>query len=332
MAFSVGLSYQDYLASTGADYGYIKPGSFQQGNMVKLDFSGQSAAPAERTSFSSEQLYGFTFALGTLADAYSAHVINAANADIASMQAQGIRDIALIQANSTKEIADIQAGLTQVLAETQAQSVRVAAEAARSGALAQAQVQRMIAGANAKIALMGAERARELGQQQKARVLQATEKAVGDARVKAAAAGIRVDYGSSSDIQAETRLVGDIDATTIEVNTAREVWGYKTAANKATAAGEMAATESMYKASLAQIQGNMLPSMIRQQGSMEASILSNLGQSQARVTILGGNLQAMDADTVARMYAQRAIAGPLSTIIAGAADYYGSRVSISATT
>jgi hypothetical protein len=281
--------------------------------------STPSSTPATPTPGSS--FLPYAYGISILAQAYGQNIINGANADIAHMQAMTIRDVSRIKAQSIRDIAAVNAGMAKDLAGYQAESVRIAAESNMQSMQKQAAMQRAIAGVNERMALMGADRAREVGQQALGAVRAATDKLVGKERASAAAAGIRVDFGSIQDIQEETKLVGDIDSSVIKTNTFREVWGYKNQALNATYQGEISANRSLYEAALSRTQGNLLPSAIREQGSMEATILNMTGNAQAQTVILGGNLQALDADTISGMYARRAIAGPLNTILGGVANY-----------
>lgn len=79
-------------------------------------------------------------------------------------------------------------------------------------------------------ALQAAADARDRGTQQEAVVRAEGTRAVGEAKVAAAASGVDTGSGSALDMLADTRAMSELDALTIRNNAAREAWGYRTAA------------------------------------------------------------------------------------------------------
>jgi hypothetical protein len=53
---------------------------------------------------------------------------------------------------------------------------------------------------------------------------------VGTQRAGQAAGGVDVGYGSTVDVQADAKYLGELDAQTIRQNAQREAWGYKVTA------------------------------------------------------------------------------------------------------
>lgn len=71
----------------------------------------------------------------------------------------------------------------------------------------------------------------ERGQRAANRQRQDAKGLVGSQRAAAAASGVEVNDGSALDVQADTAALGELDATTIANNAAREALGYKAQAS-----------------------------------------------------------------------------------------------------
>jgi len=93
---------------------------------------------------------------------------------------------------------------------------------------------------NADIADMQAHDAIARGREAELRQGMQTKQLVGSQRAALAASGIDPNVGSSAEIQADTNLLGTLDALTIRNNAAREAWGYGTQATQYRGAGAMA--------------------------------------------------------------------------------------------
>lgn len=59
-----------------------------------------------------------------------------------------------------------------------------------------------------------------------------TRQVVGSQRANYAAQGIDVNTGSASDVQGDTKYLGELDRQTIQTNAAREAWGYSVEASQ----------------------------------------------------------------------------------------------------
>lgn len=105
----------------------------------------------------------------------------------------------------------------------------VAAAGTMVGGLMKASQQRYAAAVsyqNAKLAAAQAADASKRGQLEEQRSYNRTAQLLGQQRAAMAANGIEVDFGSASDVQADTHNLGRDEAATIRQNTEREMRGY----------------------------------------------------------------------------------------------------------
>lgn len=122
---------------------------------------------------------------------------------------------------------------------------------------------------NAHVADLQAVDAVERGATDESRYRVGVRQLIGSQRVGFAAGNIDVGVGSAVDTQADTAMLGELDAMTIRQNAAREAWGYK-----------VQATDTRKRAQIARQEGVML----------EAAGKAN--QTAARVATVGGILGA----------------------------------------
>lgn len=97
-----------------------------------------------------------------------------------------------------------------------------------------------VAERNAQLAEMQREDALNRGSLEEDRARGETAQAIASGRASAAAQGIDVNSGSAVAVRASQQLVGDIDATTIRNNAAREAWGYDVEAANQRMQGKLA--------------------------------------------------------------------------------------------
>jgi hypothetical protein len=97
---------------------------------------------------------------------------------------------------------------------------------AATAAVQQGNYESSIYGQNADIAEMQAQDAIARGREAELRQGMQTKQLVGSQRASLAASGIDPNIGSGAEIQADTNLLGTLDALTIRNNAAREAWGY----------------------------------------------------------------------------------------------------------
>jgi hypothetical protein len=80
---------------------------------------------------------------------------------------------------------------------------------------------------NAEMADLQAQDAVARGDIDASRFRQTVNVMIGAQRAAQAANNVDVGFGSSVDVQADTRYLGEIDASTIRTNAAREAWGFR---------------------------------------------------------------------------------------------------------
>lgn len=80
---------------------------------------------------------------------------------------------------------------------------------------------------NANVADIQAQDAVARGAQEEGVLRQRIRSTIGQQRTTFAAAGVDVGYGSTVDVQADTEMLGELDAMTARQNAAREAWGFK---------------------------------------------------------------------------------------------------------
>lgn len=85
-----------------------------------------------------------------------------------------------------------------------------------------------LADQNAKIAELGAQSALQQGQREVQRAKLNTAQLKSAQKVAMAANGIELGEGTATQILTSTDIMGEEDANTIEVNAARNAWGYRT--------------------------------------------------------------------------------------------------------
>jgi hypothetical protein len=83
---------------------------------------------------------------------------------------------------------------------------------------------------NAAIADLQAKDALARGMEEESRFRRGVQGMIGGQRAAIAASNVDVSYGSAVDVQADTAMLGELDALTIRTNAAREAWGFKVAA------------------------------------------------------------------------------------------------------
>jgi len=116
--------------------------------------------------------------------------------------------------------------------------------AEKRGGKAQAELNRF----NAEAAEMQADDAIVRGKEAEARHRQVVKQLIGAQRAAFGASGVDVNQGNALDVQADTASMGELDALTIQLNAAREAWGYRNQAIDYRARGELAEMEGQTKA------------------------------------------------------------------------------------
>ncbi len=81
---------------------------------------------------------------------------------------------------------------------------------------------------NARMSERAAQQEQRRGQQEYAASRSRTAQVKGAQRAALAANGVALDEGSAVEVQASTDYYGEQDANTIQENTRRNVWGYRT--------------------------------------------------------------------------------------------------------
>lgn len=96
---------------------------------------------------------------------------------------------------------------------------------------------------NARVAEIQAEDALSRGTEAEQLHRQQVQGLIGSQRASFAGQNVDVGSGSALDIQAETSLLGELDALTIRTNAAREAWGHRVQAEDYRARGRIARAE-----------------------------------------------------------------------------------------
>lgn len=119
--------------------------------------------------------------------------------------------------------------------------------ARRAGELSQeaAESSAELADFNAQVADIQAGDAILRGVEEEGRFRTVVRGAIGAQRAGFAAANIDVGFGSAVDVQADSAMLGELDALTIRTNAAREAWGYKVTAVDFRKRGEITRKEGV---------------------------------------------------------------------------------------
>ena len=113
---------------------------------------------------------------------------------------------------------------------------------ALSGAVSsyqQGQTSKAISKTNERLGNMRAEAARRKGYDQENLSRQKIRQGIGSQRTGYAGQNVRVNEGSPSNMQAETAIMGELDALTIKNNAARAAFGYESESLSASLEGKL---------------------------------------------------------------------------------------------
>lgn len=123
----------------------------------------------------------------------------------------------------------------------QGRADKAAGEAQRRAAEEQAK----LADFNAAVADTQAKDAELRGQMEENKFRSGVRSLIGEQRAGFAASNIDVGYGSAVDTQADTAMLGELDALTIRTNAAREAWGHRVEATDLRKRAEIARKEGV---------------------------------------------------------------------------------------
>lgn len=115
-----------------------------------------------------------------------------------------------------------------------------AQRSAATGAARQGAFEQGIYNQDAAVADLQAQDAIARGTEAELRYRRGVRGTVGSQRAALAAQGVDLAGGSAADVQAETTLLGELDALTIRNNARREAWGFQVQATDLRARGQLA--------------------------------------------------------------------------------------------
>lgn len=122
-------------------------------------------------------------------------------------------------------------------------AIAMVAAGAATGAYAQykaGQVQNEMAKRNAAMARQAAADAKERGAREEEKVRRRTSALIGRQRAIIGGSGLSLESGSALNVLADTEMLGELDAQTVQNNAAREAFGYEVQAQNFVFEGELA--------------------------------------------------------------------------------------------